>query len=306
LITGLCLCFAMSASSAWAFTSSEIETFDNEPPVVKDLLERASLLENDDNDIDGEWKAAGLYCEAARYGSAEGVYRLGMLYAFGRGVPANRDYAASLFGTASAHGHFEAQKMLETIEIRTTDSPPCVLDAVAPEKAPQYQYASYEGSPAIDRYIANLPKSKRWVVDLVDTIANWYKVDSRLVLSIITAESNFKVSAKSNKDAHGLMQLIPATSERFNVKNAYNASQNIKGGVKYLRWLLSYFRGDVTLAVAAYNAGEGSVDKYKGVPPYKETRAYVKKVLGLYKSKRHEFDASLTSASPAIKKVSLK
>ncbi len=288
------------SSSALAYTPTELETFDNEPPIIKDLLERASALDNDANDGDASWKAANLYCEAARYGSAEGVYRLGMLYAFGRGVPANKEYAANLFGIAAVNGHFEAQKMLENIEINTNDTPPCVVEEVAPERAPVHVLAKVE-SPAIDAYIANLPKNKRWVVDLVETIADWHKVDSKLVLSIITAESNFKVSAKSNKDANGLMQLIPATAERFNVKNAFNASQNIKGGVKYLRWLLSYFRGDVALSVAAYNAGEGAVDKYHGIPPYAETKAYVKKVMALYQSPRHEFDVNLTTASPALK-----
>ena len=297
------LCFAMFSSSALAFASSELETFDNEPPIVKDLLQRAGALVSDENESDGAWKAANLYCEAARYGSAEGVYRLGMLYAFGRGVPANKDYAANLFGIASRQGHYEAQKMLDTIEIQTSDTPQCVLEPVAPEHAPAHQSADLQGSPAIDKFVTKLPKNKRWVVDLVDTIADWHKVDSRLVLSIIAAESNFKVNAKSNANAHGLMQLIPATAERFNVKNAYNASQNIKGGVKYLRWLLSYYRGDVTLTAAAYNAGEGAVDRYKGVPPYKETRAYVKKVMGLYQSKRHSYDESITNASPALRKV---
>ena len=289
-----------------AYSQTELEIFDNEPPIIKDLLERASILVSDEKSTDSAWQAANLYCEAARYGSAEGVYRLGMLYAFGRGVPANRDYAANLFGIASTHGHYEAQKMLETIEIKTNDTPLCVLEAVAPERSPVLAFNDFKSAQGIDDYVAKLPKNKRWVLDLVGTIADWYKVDAKLVLSIITAESNFKINAKSNADAHGLMQLIPATADRFNVKNAYNASQNIKGGVAYLRWLLSYFRGDVTLAVAAYNAGEGAVDKYKGVPPYKETRGYVKKVMALYQTKRHDFDASITGASPALKKVSSK
>jgi soluble lytic murein transglycosylase-like protein len=96
----------------------------------------------------------------------------------------------------------------------------------------------------------------------------------------------------------GLMQLIPDTAERFNVRNAFDATQNLRGGMRYLRWLLSYYRGNITYAAAAYNAGEGQVDRYKGVPPFPETRAYVKRVLGLYGSARHAFDESLTGASP--------
>ena len=287
-----------------AYTQHQIETFENEPPAIKALLERATDHLSDEQDEDGAWKAASLYCEASRYGSAEGLYRLGMLYALGQGVPANRDYAANLFGLASAHGHVEAQKMLETVAISTDLTPLCVQESVLPDKPPPEVVA--KKSPAIDAYIASLPKNKRWVVALADKVAAWHQVDSKLVLSIITAESNFKVAAQSNKEAQGLMQLIPATAERFNVKNAYNASQNIKGGVKYLRWLLSYFRGDVTLAVAAYNAGEGAVDKYKGVPPYKETKAYVKKVMGLYEEERHAFDASITAPSPALKVIQRK
>jgi Transglycosylase SLT domain len=299
----ICITLAILCTPVYALNNTQDEVFDNEPSVIRALLVRASRLDKNQYDIESTWKAANLYCEASRYGSAEAMYRLGMLYAFGSGVEKSRNYAANLFGLAAMHGHFEAKKMLETIDIRTLDTPPCVLAKVAPKQAPDLYYGDYKGTPAIDRYIARLPKNKRWVVNLVDTIADWYKVDKKLVLSIITAESNFKVSAMSNKNAHGLMQLIPATAERFNVKNTYNASQNIKGGVAYLRWLLSYFRGDVTLAVAAYNAGEGAVDRHKGIPPYKETKAYVKKVLSLYQLKQHRYDASITRASPIIKKA---
>ncbi len=285
----------ITASSARAELSHlELKVFENEPPVIAELLKRAVLAERDAQNAEGEWQAAKLYCEASRYGSAEAQFRLGMLYATGKGVSANRDLASSLFVVASSQGHFEAQKMLDTLKLSAGNLPPCVLAAVAPEKAP--------AKGEIDGYIANLPANKRWIVHLVDSIAAWHEVDPKLVLSIISVESNFATSAQSNKQAQGLMQLIPDTAERFNVKNAYNASQNIKGGVAYLRWLLAYFEGDVSLAVAAYNAGEGAVNKYKGIPPYAETRLYVQKVRARYPQLRHPFDVNVTEPSPAFKR----
>jgi len=276
------------------FSRQELEVLDNEPPVVADLLKRAVSAERDLKNPEGEWQAAKLYCEASRQGSAEAQFRLGMLYAAGKGVPADRDLAASLFVAASMHGHFESQKMLETLELAAGDLPPCVLADVTPEKAP--------AKGEIDSYITNLPANKRWIVRLVDTIASWHKVDPKLVLSIISVESDFSASAQSNRQAQGLMQLIPDTAERFNVKNAYNASQNIKGGVAYLRWLLAYFEGDVSLAVAAYNAGEGAVNKYKGVPPFAETRQYVQKVRLRYPLPHHPYDVNITEPSPFLKR----
>jgi soluble lytic murein transglycosylase-like protein len=297
----------MAAGIAQAgFSSQELEVFDNEPPIIKDLLMRANVSVSDEDDPDGAWKAADMYCQASRYGSAEAIYRLGMLYAFGRGVPENRDYAANLFGIASTHGHYEAQQMLETIQIKTSATPPCVLDAIAPEKGLPSGATLVKETPEIDQYIANLPKNKRWVLRLVNTISKWYKVDEKLVLSIISVESNFDNVATSNKEAQGLMQLIPDTAERFNVKNAYNASQNIKGGVAYLRWLLAYFKGDVALTIAAYNAGEGAVNKYKGIPPFAETKLYVTKVQARYPFKTHIYDAQITAPSPALKAINAK
>ncbi len=102
-----------------------------------------------------------------------------------------------------------------------------------------------------------------------------YGVDSNLVKSVITAESCFKTKALSHANARGLMQLIPATAKRFGVKDSYSAEQNIRGGVKYLKFLLNRYQGNLEKTIAAYNAGEGKVDRYNGIPPYKETKQYV-------------------------------
>lgn len=112
----------------------------------------------------------------------------------------------------------------------------------------------------------------------VDAAAREFGVDRALVRAIIHAESAFRPNAVSNKGAQGLMQLIPATAERFSVSDVFDAAQNIRGGTRYLSWLLRRFNDDTTLAAAAYNAGEGAVDRYKGVPPYPETQRYVERV----------------------------
>ena len=117
-------------------------------------------------------------------------------------------------------------------------------------------------------------------------------------VAIIATESNFDARALSPKRAQGLMQLIPETAARFGVRNAMDPAQNIRGGMAYLRWLLAYFEGDVTLVAAAYNAGEGAVERYRGVPPYAETRAYVRRILALVGYRNaHAFDASVTDPS---------
>ena len=280
-------------------------TLDNEPPSVRRLIEEANVLEAGVEDDESEWQAARRYCEASRLGSTEGQYRLGMLYAFGKGVPADRKLAASLFSMASSQGHHEASKMLDTIQMSSHELPACVVTTALPEKLPPrpkpVPVAAAAPIQPIDDFVDSLPESRRWIVPLVKTLGDWYSIDHRLVLSVIAVESNFKVSAESPKAAMGLMQLIPDTAARFNVKNAYDATQNVKGGIAYLRWLLSYYRGNISYALAAYNAGEGRVDRYKGIPPFPETRDYVARVLSLYGRMVHAFDESLTAASPMLK-----
>lgn len=112
--------------------------------------------------------------------------------------------------------------------------------------------------------------------------AKRYGVDSNLIKAVMAVESCYRNRAQSPKQAQGLMQLIPATAERFGVTDSYDADQNIRGGTKYLKVLTKRFKGNLIKTLAAYNAGEGTVDKYKGVPPYKETQRYVKKVMHVY------------------------
>jgi soluble lytic murein transglycosylase-like protein len=124
----------------------------------------------------------------------------------------------------------------------------------------------------------SLAQVERWV----RWIAPEYELDPELVLAVIGVESTFDPNARSTKNARGLMQLLPATARRFGVRNIRDPIENLRGGMAYLGWLMARFDGDVELVLAAYNAGEGAVRRFGGIPPYRETRAYVRRVLRSY------------------------
>jgi soluble lytic murein transglycosylase-like protein len=133
---------------------------------------------------------------------------------------------------------------------------------------------------------SRLERRREAMTATIEEVADRYKVDPSLVMAVIEVESAFNAKAVSSAGAIGLMQLMPMTAKRFGVKDPYDPIQNLHGGVQYLRFLLSEFKHDLRLAVAAYNAGETAVSRYGDVPPYKQTQNFVKKVLTAYVSYR--------------------
>lgn len=264
---------------------------------LRQLVEQALAYEHGEGVPRDPELAADLYCDAARAGSAEAMYNLGWMFANGRGVPRDDAYAATLFEMALFKGHEPAEKARRFVGSYTGAVPDCL-------QARNADWAfSTRDSWDTQKYLATLPEQKKKLVQLITTLAPRFSIEPRLALAIATTESNFDPNATSPKNAMGVMQLIPETAQRFNVRDSYDPVQNIKGGLAYLRWLLAYYQGNVALAVAGYNAGEGAVDRYRGVPPYKETQNYVRRILDFFQRGEHPFDPRVVAASPMIQAI---
>jgi soluble lytic murein transglycosylase-like protein len=225
-------------------------------------------------------------CRRARLGDASSQYELAWIFTHARGDERRDDWAHYLFFAAASNGNEDARKVLLSLTWPQADVPDCIRRPPVASTAPS---VALRAPPHIER--------------LLQQLAPQFNINPRLALAIIAVESNYNTVALSNKNAMGLMQLIPDTAKRFGVRNAFDPQQNIRGGMAYLRWLLAYYQGDVKLVAAAYNAGEGNVDKHRGVPPFAETQDYVRRVVERFGSAPHAFDARITGPSPQMQRL---
>jgi soluble lytic murein transglycosylase-like protein len=273
------------------------------PAQVQRWRQEAMAHEHGDGVERDAVRAAQLYCRAARYGDPIAQYNLAWMLTNSRGIERDDAQAAHLFAAAAEQGMAQAQNMLSAMGTPRGAPPACLRP---PETDPAPSAATTKTPRA--RQLASLPampappNAPEPIVRFVTLIAPEFQLAPQLVLAVMATESNFDPLAVSPKNAQGLMQLMPDTATRFKVRQLQDPTQNIRGGMAYLRWLLAYFEGDLALVLAAYNAGERAVERYQGVPPYAETRHYVRRILSALGGQRlHPFDPSITPPSRVFK-----
>lgn len=229
-------------------------------------------------------RAVQLYCAAALRGDARAQYQLGWVYANGRGVDRDDALASAWFRLAAAQGDGHAARMLARMDPSGGGKPALCVSPGNPAGRPWFASGALSGRDGVERAVRIMAPS--------------YGLDPDLVLLVIEAESAFNPAARSPKGALGLMQLMPATAARFGVEDPLDPLQNLRGGMAYLEWLLERYDGRVMLALAGYNAGEAAVDRFGGVPPYAETRGYVKRITRAYGREVHRPVAAAAVPAP--------
>ncbi|MCB1762085.1 MAG: transglycosylase SLT domain-containing protein [Gammaproteobacteria bacterium] len=249
-------------------------------------VELATALEHGEGIKKDIGLAISWYCQAAGRGSRDAQRSLGWIYANGKGVERDDQLAAYWLNKAADSGDDYAARLVKRIvdHVGTPDNTGCSHVANAHWLGKRCNRSDC-----------------RHTVKMVEKLALDYQLDANLVLAVIAAESAFDPLARSVKDARGLMQLIPETAARFGVTDSWDKEQNLRGGMAYLRWLLAFFNGNVEYALAGYNAGENRVTEYQGVPPFSETKAYVRRILTDYGKRFHTFDKKwLKRSRPAV------
>lgn len=270
------------------------------PAQVQRWRMEAMALEHGDGVERDAVRAAQLYCRAARHGDPEAQFNLAWMLTNSRGIERDEAQAAHLFAAAAEQGLAQARNMLARMGTPLGPPPACLR---APETDAPLQAALHKKPVQPPRALVLPPippprNAPPQIVTFVNLLAPHYKLEPHLVLAIMATESNFDPMALSPRNAQGLMQLIPGTAARFKVRDAMDPAQNIRGGMAYLRWLMAFFEGDVVLVAAAYNAGERAVERYRGVPPFAETREYVRRILAAVQYRAlHPFDPTVTPPS---------
>jgi soluble lytic murein transglycosylase-like protein len=273
-LAGLLLSVPLSASAQQLVPTLDWHELltDPDPVRITALARRYERAEGYRRDYG---RARQLYCAAARLSHPPAQMRLAWMYANGLGAPRDTDLAAAWLEVAAASGDLKARRYLAFVGAPNVKREPrCTYES----RYDAYAIADVWGESGL--YL-NTPEREQ-IAEWVRRLAPEYGLDPKLILAIIQAESDFNPGARSHKDALGLMQLIPSTAARFGVKDRADPMQNLHGGMAYMRWLLSFFDGDLRLSLAGYNAGERAVEQYLGVPPYPETQKYIRKVLRIY------------------------
>lgn len=261
--------FLLVLIAAFSGTKVRAESFEEAPRIVA-ALEQGRAAETGKGVSRNLVLALRLYCDAASMGGPEGYLRIGRLLKTAPGGMRNPGLANAYFAMAAALGSEEALKHHDPRHANAE------LDGDCPVGA-DINYA--DSGFDVDAYLSKQPAAKQQLASLIRKVATKYQINVQFALAIALAESNLNPAAVSPANAQGIMQLIPATQERFGVTRPFDPEQNIRGALAYIRWLEKRFAGDWRLVAAAYNAGEGAVDRYNGIPPYAETQQYVRRVM---------------------------